>query len=127
MVRRTFSTGHKDKESNFYMAAWINWYSKADKLEFYNDEEDHIEHPPPPPKPRRCPKTEIEEEYAERLREWDALKPYDIEVKVKGNSMTQKYYVDRPLPTYAQAVNNKAQNEPGEWLFQDDRGPSRSI
>jgi len=27
------------------MAAWINWYEKAEKLEFYNDEEEFIQEP----------------------------------------------------------------------------------
>jgi hypothetical protein len=26
-----------------YIAAWINWHEKAEKLEFYNDEEEHTE------------------------------------------------------------------------------------
>ena len=53
----------------FHVAAWINWYGKAEKLEFYNDEEDHIEHPPAPPKPRQRPTTESEKEYQQRLQE----------------------------------------------------------
>jgi hypothetical protein len=30
------------KGVTFYVAGWISWYSKAEKLEFYNDEEDYI-------------------------------------------------------------------------------------
>ena len=51
------------------MAGWVNWYGKADKLEFYNDEEDYIDQPPMPPKPRRRPKTETDVEYEARLKE----------------------------------------------------------
>jgi hypothetical protein len=57
------------KGIKFHIAGWINWYSKAEKLEFYNNKEDYTEHPPPPPKPRRHPKTESEEEYQARLQE----------------------------------------------------------
>ena len=51
------------------------------------------------------------------------MKPYDVKIKVKGNVMTQKYYIDRLLPIYVQAIENKAQQEPREWLLQEDRDP----
>jgi hypothetical protein len=41
------------KGVRFHIAAWISWWGKAKKLEFYNDEEDIVEHPPYPSKPRR--------------------------------------------------------------------------
>ena len=53
----------------FHIAGWISWFRKVDKLRFYNDEEDYIERPPISPKPRRCPKTETEEEYQCRITE----------------------------------------------------------
>jgi ribosomal protein S30 len=40
-------------------------------LKFYNDEEDHIQHPAIPPKPRRRPTTKNEEEYCRRVAEWE--------------------------------------------------------
>jgi hypothetical protein len=46
------------KGIKFYVAGWITWYDKAEKLEFYNDEEDYIQQPAMPPKPCRRPKTE---------------------------------------------------------------------
>lgn len=90
----------------FHIAGWINWYGKADKLEFYNDEEDATEVPPYPPKPRRRPTTETESEYKLRVQEWEAGKPYNREVKVSGNAMTQKHYVERVPPIYFTAVEN---------------------
>ncbi|PQE03478.1 hypothetical protein CJF30_00010875 [Rutstroemia sp. NJR-2017a BBW] len=65
---------------------------KAEKLTFYNDEQDKIEQPPMPPKPRRRPTSETEEDYRRRIAEWEASKPHAREVKVQGNAMTQKYY-----------------------------------
>jgi hypothetical protein len=38
------------------------------------------------------------------LREWEALKPHDVDVKVQGNAMTQKYYVENLLPLYVDAI-----------------------
>ncbi|KAG9245571.1 hypothetical protein BJ878DRAFT_10347 [Calycina marina] len=45
---------------------------------------------PYPRKPRR-PKTESLEDYNALVQEWDAGKPHDVEVKVKGNHVTQKH------------------------------------
>lgn len=105
------------KGVRFHIAAWINWYGKGSKLEFYNDEEDHVEQPKMPSKPRRRPITETESEYQERLKEWEATKPYDIEVKVKGNAMTQKYYVERLLPVYCKAVKAARLIDEKQWYL----------
>jgi len=51
-----------------HIAAWINWHEKADKLEFYNNEEEHIERPRRPLKPRTR-KYESNEEFQARIRE----------------------------------------------------------
>ena len=53
----------------FHIAAWISQHGKAEKLEFYNDEEDTTERPLMPPKARRGPTTESKAEYQERLKE----------------------------------------------------------
>jgi hypothetical protein len=41
------------KGVRLYISAWINWYHKAEKLEFYNDENDYIQPPKRPSKPRK--------------------------------------------------------------------------
>jgi hypothetical protein len=88
----------------FHIAGWCNLWAKAEKLEFYNDEETYIEKLQKPPKPRQRPTTKTEEEYAARVREWEAAFGHEKEVKPKGNGMTQKYYVDRLLPVYVNAL-----------------------
>ncbi|KAL8653324.1 MAG: hypothetical protein Q9210_002165 [Variospora velana] len=100
----------------FHIAAWISWWGKSDKLEFYNDEEDKVEHPPYPTKPRRRPTTETEEEYQARVLEWEAGKPHAVEAKVQGNAMTQKYYVERLLPIYCDAVEKMRLIDDKTWL-----------
>jgi hypothetical protein len=92
------------KGVRFHIAAWVSWWGKAAKLEFYNDEEDKVEQPLYPRKPRRRPTTESEKEYHARVLEWEAQKPHKVEVKVQGNAMTQKYYVERLLPIYCDAI-----------------------
>ena len=47
-----------------------------------------------------------------------------MEVKVKGNTITQKYYIDRLLPIYCQAIKDQAKRMPREWYLQEDRDPS---
>jgi hypothetical protein len=89
--------------NKLHFATWINWYRKAKKLEFYHDEEERTEQPKRPPKPRRT-MYEEEPQYLKRLAEWEALLPHKVDVKPKGNSMTQKYYVKRLLPVYIAAI-----------------------
>jgi hypothetical protein len=115
------------KGVRFHIAAWISWYGKADKLRFYNDEEDKIERPPYPLKPRRRPTTETTEEFEQRVKEWDASKPHDVEIKPKGNSMTQKYYVDNLLPMYIQAVESMREIDDKAWRLQEDGDPSHGM
>lgn len=115
------------KGVRFHIAAWISWYGKAEKLEFYNDEEDEVEIPPYPLKPRRRPTTESEEEYKQRVKEWEAGKPHPRDVTVRGNSMTQKYYVERLLPIYCDAVQAMSQIDNKQWLLQEDGDPSHGM
>ena len=80
-----------------------------------------------PPKPRRRPTTETNDEYIERLKEWKASKPHDREVKVQGNAMTQKYYVENLLPLYVEAVKSMRQIDDKPWLLQEDGDPSHGM
>ncbi|XTI91297.1 hypothetical protein V2W45_1494927 [Cenococcum geophilum] len=73
----------KREGNRLYAAGWVNWHAKCEKLKFYHDEEDKII------RPKRL------QLYDERIKEWEALLPYEQEVKPKGNLMTQKYYVDQ--------------------------------
>ncbi|RDL37406.1 uncharacterized protein BP5553_04839 [Venustampulla echinocandica] len=91
-----------------YIAAWINWYSKTDKLEFYNDETDYIQKPELPRKPRRT-MYESTDDFSIRIQEWEAARLHDKEVKTKGNAMTQIYYIERLLPVYINAIHQARQ------------------
>jgi hypothetical protein len=73
-----------------------------------------------PLKPRRRPKTETDEEYTERLKEWEASKPYGVKIKVQGNAMTQKYYVENLLPMYVDAIKSMRLIDDKPWLLQED-------
>ncbi|KAG4427311.1 hypothetical protein IFR05_017205, partial [Cadophora sp. M221] len=113
------------KEGNkLHMAGWVNWHGKCEKLEFYHDEEEKVVQPPRPRKPRHR-KYETPEQWEARMLEWEATKPQPVEVKPQGNSMTQKYYVERLLPVYAGALDSARQRDPSApWVLQEDNDGS---
>lgn len=118
------------KGVRLHAAGWISWWGKAERLEFYNDEndaQDGEEKPPYPKKPRRQPKTETQEQYKKRVEEWDAGKPHKVDKKVQGNAMTQKYYVERLLPIYIKAIDSLKEIDNKQWYFQEDGDPSHGI
>jgi hypothetical protein len=61
------------------------------------------------------------------VREWEAGKPHELEVKVKGNAITQKYYVDRLLPIYVDTIESIRLIDDKPWLLQEDRDPLYGI
>ncbi|KAH6721846.1 hypothetical protein BKA61DRAFT_700793 [Leptodontidium sp. MPI-SDFR-AT-0119] len=113
--------------SKFHVAGWVSWYAKCDKSEFYNDEEDEIEQPLMPPKPRRRLKTETEAEYHQRVLDWEAQKPHQVEKRVAGNHITQKYYTERLLLVYIDAVQKLRYTYGGSWYLQEDEDPSHGM
>jgi len=55
---------------------------------------------------------------------WEAEAPHEVVVKPKGNAMTQKYYVEKLLPLYCNAIIEGREWKPGPWLLQEDNDPS---
>jgi hypothetical protein len=85
-----------------YMYTYINYYEKW-PLEFYNNEKDMLSKPKIPRKPRKS-KYEDEDQYAERVREWEANKLQEVKQNSQGNHMRQKFYTKNLLPKYTAAV-----------------------
>lgn len=113
--------------NKIHVAGWVSWDEKCDELIFYHDEheqDEYEEQPPRPPKLRRRWKTESEEEYKQRVLGWEASKPRPVEVKPKGNSMTQIYYTEKILPKYISAYENLKNKRPGPWILQEDNNGS---
>jgi hypothetical protein len=92
------STGVK-----LHLAASVSWHHKS-PLQFYNDENDHLK-PPKRPRKSRKSKYEMEEQYHNRVVEWKAHLPHEVDIQPKGNSMTQQYYTDRLLPVYINKIH----------------------
>jgi hypothetical protein len=77
---------------------------------------------------------QTDDEYHYCILEWEASLPREKKIKPRGNAMTQKYYTERLLPIYIDAIQTLRvygsqmdsinAGEPGEWLFQEDGDPS---
>ena len=70
------------QELTVHFTLCISWDKKYDPI-FYNEE--HLEvkvEVKKPPKPQRRPVNGNEEEYQQRLREWEAKLPHEPEIKV---------------------------------------------
>jgi hypothetical protein len=127
---------HDNKTANVvHFAAWINYYTKADELLFYNDEYDDHEPVKPPPKPRRRPTTDRPGDYEARIREWEAAKAREPIVIKPGNSMRASYYVEKILPVYCAAYKALVAQfdvlraevpvqQRYNWLLMEDNDPS---
>ena len=107
----------------FHIAAQINQYTKAEKLEFYNNKNNSIQKPKRPSKPRRL-RYKLDKEFNTRILGQQALLPYKQEVKPKGNTITQKYYTKRLLPIYVNAIQKACLQDLQNWLLQEDNNPS---
>lgn len=94
----------KKKGVTLHVAGWCNWWDMARELIFYHNEEEHIEQPEYPRKPRKT-MYQSQKEYNELLQVWEAEKPQPVKVKPMGNSMTGKYYTEKILPHYIDAIN----------------------
>ncbi|KIM98641.1 hypothetical protein OIDMADRAFT_20135 [Oidiodendron maius Zn] len=67
---------------------------------------------------------ESQADYDIRILEWQASLPHTKEVKPKGNAMSQKYYTERLLPVYIEAVNSARLQHAKNWYLQEDNDPS---
>jgi DDE superfamily endonuclease len=106
-----------------HVAAGISYNHKGIFL-FYNDPADPaIPKPRPPPKPRRS-KYEDDNQWQKRLREFEASLPHDVEIKPKGNSMTQKFYVEKVLTEHVEHIKWLEAKYKRKFWFQEDNDPS---
>ena len=113
------------KGVKLHVAASVSWHHKGE-LQFYNDEHDKpAVEIKKAPKPRKS-KYQTDEIYRQRLIAWEATNVHDVEIKSKGNSMTQLYYVERLLPIYADEIHacRLRPDDPSYCIFQEDNDPS---
>ena len=93
-------------------------------LIFYNNENNYLEPLKRILKPRQRPKSETNVQYKQRLAQWRAKVPYGVDIKLKGNSITQKYYTKQLLPglitTLYKYYNNLEYLEYKNCILQED-------
>jgi hypothetical protein len=112
--------------NTLHFAGWSSYHSICEELIFYNDEQKEIVKPKRPLKPIRS-KYEDDSQWQYRLDEWAASETHEKVMVPKGNSMTQKYYVEKILPVYIEAVKTLQTEYPGDWLLQEDGDPSHGL
>ena len=103
-----------------HVAAGISYNHKGTLL-FYNDPADQ---PAPrlPRKPRRS-KYDTDEIWNTRIREYEAEQPH-VEIKPKGNAMTQKYYTETVLVRHIEHIKWLEAKYKRKFWFQEDNDPS---
>ena len=105
-----------------HMSASVSWHHKS-PLYFYKGEHNTADvRLKIPPKPRQL-LGESSQRFQQRLAQWEALKPHDIEVKTKGNSITQQYYTDKLLPLHYRQIQ-AAYLHGRRATLQEDNDPS---
>lgn len=114
------------KGVKLHVAASISWHHKS-ALQFYNDEHDkpsiQIKKPSKPCKS----KYETADNHCQLLADWEASLPYDVDVKPKGNSITQAYYTEQLLPVYVDEIQSCRIQHDRECKFQENNDPSHGI
>ena len=103
-----------------HVAGGISYDFKGDLI-FYNDpEEPAVVRKHNKARPRRS-QVETEEEYQEKVKNWQASLPYNPEIKGGGNSMTMKHYVEHILPKHIASVKRlEAHYQQRYWLQEDN-------
>ncbi|KAF1978128.1 hypothetical protein BU23DRAFT_550225 [Bimuria novae-zelandiae CBS 107.79] len=122
-IQRLVKKPSRKSLQTVHMASYVNWYYKG-PLEFYNDEREMLPVPKPPRKPRRS-MWDTDKTWAERLREWEAHCPPELDAEPQGNHMTQDYYTKRLLPGLVAAIHKAHSEDPSrQWILQEDNDPS---
>jgi hypothetical protein len=111
------------KEVKSHIAVSISWHHKG-VLQFYNDEHDMPEIQIKKPRKPRKRKHDTEDEYRQRVAEWEAALPHDVDIKPQGNSMTQAYYTSRLLPIYMSEIHECRLLHDRSCTLQEDNDPN---
>jgi hypothetical protein len=106
-----------------HIAASISWHHKG-ALQFYNDEHDMPDIEMKKPRKPRRRKTDTDDAYRQRVAEWEASLPHDVDIKPQGNSMTQIYYSERLLPVYIKEIHGCRLIHDRSCMLQEDKDSS---
>jgi hypothetical protein len=107
-----------------HVAAGISYNHKGAFL-FYNDpaEPGPKEYVYKHARPRKS-KYESQEEHEECVRRWEARQPPEVDVRPKGNSMTQLFYSEQVLPHHIEHIKQLEARYSRQIYFQEDNDGS---
>lgn len=107
-----------------HVSAGISYDHKGVLL-FYNDPDEPgpKEYVYKPRKPRKS-KHQTDEEFEQELKAWEARQPPKVDVRPKGNSMTQKFYTQHILPSHIEHIKRLEARYSRSFYFQEDNDPS---
>jgi hypothetical protein len=101
--KKNMQTMSNMKRIKLHVVVSISWHHKG-TLQFYNDEHDMSDIQIKKSRKSRKRKHETENEYRQRVVEWETSLSHDVKIKLKNNSMTQGYYTKRLLLIYAKEI-----------------------
>jgi hypothetical protein len=73
---------------------------------------------------RKKSSAQTDDEYQRKVEVWQAQQPLDVELQVKGNSMTQAYYTRHILPHHINRIKQLQQRYQRTVFLQEDNDPS---
>jgi hypothetical protein len=99
-------------------------YNHKSLFIFYNDPtEPGILRLCKPRKPRKS-KYQTDEQYTQEVRDWEARQPHPVQIKPRGNSMTQKFYTENVLPHHIEHIHWLEREHAHQFYFQENNDPS---
>lgn len=111
------------KGVKLHFAISISWHHKGPLL-FYNDKHDSSSVVIKKLSKSRKSKYQTNDQYKQRLIDWEVSLPHDSEMKLKDNFITQIYCTERLLPVYAQKINEARVFVNRRGILQEDKDNS---
>jgi hypothetical protein len=106
-----------------HVAGGINYNGKGVFLTYNDPAEPAIAKPRKPSKPRKS-MYESSEQFEERLKQFEASQPHEVEIQAKGNSMTQEFYKDNVLSHHIAFCEKLKKRLHHKIYLQEDNDPS---
>jgi transposase len=107
-----------------HVSAGISYDHKGAFL-FYNDPDEPgpKEYVYKPRKPRKY-EYQSDKSFEQELQAWEARQPPKVDIKPKGNSMTQHFYTEHVLPQHIKHIKRLEARYSRQIHFQEDNDPS---
>ena len=108
-----------------HVSAGVSYYRKG-RLIFYKDPKEPSDKAYKPRKPRQS-SVQTQEEYATVVKEWNQSESAGVEIRPKGNAMTQEFYAREILPQHIERIQALQAYYKRQFWLQEDGDPSHGI